>query len=112
MIEPLIPDLALLGAVFSVAVGFAAFMSWRGRGGQGSPLPFSTYILEAVTAEAAIVMLLSYSLPAPGISPSMQRAFVSIIAMMTLIFVMRDIIKDIRRQRKHGNEPADRSNSI
>jgi hypothetical protein len=112
MIEPLIPDLALLGAVLAVAVGFAAFMSWRGRGSQGSPMPFSTYVLEAVTAEAAIVMILSYSLPAPGISPSMQRAFVSITAMMTLIFVMRDIIRDIRRQRKHESGPDDRSKAI
>jgi hypothetical protein len=91
----------------AIAIGFALFMTWRARGSVA--LGFTTFLLQAVVFEASLVLIVSIFYPPLFAVVANQRAFISVVAMMTLIYSARDIMgafgpsRPDRRKSENGS---------
>ena len=108
MTEALHSNILLQALTIALAALYAAFVTLKTKNERA--LRFSTSLLQAMTFEAAIVALASLFYPPLFNSVVNQRGFISVIAMMTLVYSTRDIISTFDRfgSSKHRADPQDR----
>lgn len=104
MMTALTSDVVLQGSAILIALIFASVMSWRSR--ESGKLQFTTFLLQAMVCEAALIVIGSLLFPGLFASLVNEKAFVVIVAMMTLIYALRDILESFYRPQGESDRKA------